>query len=130
MLILEKVTLFVCIYGLNSHSKCSLRVSWWKNTKNFPVQLFFCISNMKCLPKFPYSKKSVLLQKIPCYTAVTFILIFHPNFKLNIWVYVNLPIYKKLIHGNISLAFWKPRIFCLVIFWMRYKTFCTYKYLH
>ena len=30
---------------------------------------------------------------------------FHSNFRHNIWVFANLPIYRKLIHDNISLVF-------------------------
>ena len=43
-----------------------------------------------------------------------------PNFRPNIWVFAKSPIYRKLIHDNISLLYWKPRIYCLV-FWRRYK---------
>ena len=84
------------------------------------------MSHMKCLLKCPYSKKSVLPRKIPGCVTVTFTLTFHTN----VWVFVNLPIYRKLIHDNISHMFWKPRTFCLVLFWMIYKIVCTYKYLH
>ena len=53
------------------------------------------------------------------------------NFNLNlssevssyVWVFANLPIYRKLIYDYISLVFWKPRIFCLVIFGRRYIIF-------
>ena len=55
---------------------------------------------------------------------------FHPNIHSNIWVFANLLIYRKLIHDNVSLMFWKPIIFCLVLFWRRYKIACTSKYLH
>ena len=58
--------------------------------------------------------------------SVTFRLTFHTT----VWVFVNLTVYRKLIHDNISHAFWKPRIFCLVLFWMKYKIVSTYKYLH
>ena len=124
---IEKIALFVCIYGLNSHLKCS-----FKNIleKFFPAKTFFCMSYMKCLSKCFYSKKPVLPQKIPGCAPVTFNITFHPNFHPNIWVLANLPICRKLIHGNISLMFWKPRIFCLVLFWRRYKIVCTYKHLH
>ena len=84
------------------------------------------MTHMKCLLKCPYSKKSVLPQKIAGCALVTFSLTFHTT----VWVFVNLPIYRKLIHDTIIHVFWKPRIFCLVLFWMRYKIVCAYKYLH
>ena len=71
--------------------------------------------HMKCLSKCSYSKKSVLLQKIPGGAPVTFMLIFHPNFYTNVWLFVNLPIYRKLIHDNITH-----------VLYMRYETVCTY----
>ena len=94
----------------------------------FPAEPFFCMSCMKCLSKCFYSKKSVLHRKIPGCASVTFNLTFHPNFHPN-WVFANLPIYSKLIHVKISLVFAKPKIFCLVSFWRRYKIICTYEYL-
>ena len=57
---------------------------------------------MKCLSKCPYSKKPVLPQTILSCKSVTLILIFHPNIHPNIWVTVNFPIYRKLIHDNIN----------------------------
>ena len=96
--------------------------------KFFPAELFFWISYMKHLSKCPYFKKPVLPRKIPGCMPVTLILTFHPNFHRNICVFGNLPIYRKLIHNNISLGFWKPRIFCLVLFWRRHKIAWTYKY--
>ena len=110
----------MCIYGLNSHFKCI-----FKNRKTrifFPAEPFFCMSYIKFLSKCPYSKKRVLPQKIPGCTPVTFSLTFHPNFHPSILVFANLPIYRKLIHDNISLMFWKRRIFDLVLFWRRFKT--------
>ena len=50
----------------------------------------------------------------------------HPNFRPNTWVFANLLIYRKLILDNISLVYWKPRIYCLVLFWRRYKIVRTY----
>ena len=41
---------------------------------------------------------------------------FHSYFHPNMWVFINLPIYRKLIHGDISLVFLKPIIFCLALF--------------
>ena len=76
----------------------------------------------KFLSKCPYSKKSVPLRKNPGCKLATFSLTFHPNFHTNILVFANLPIYRKLFHDNISLAFWKPRIFYLVLFWRRYTS--------
>ena len=47
-----------------------------------------------------------LFQKICSACApITLILTFQTNFHPNIWVFPNLPIYKKLIHDNISLVF-------------------------
>ena len=100
-----------------------------KTRKYFPAKPFFCMSCMTFLSKCFCSKKPVLPQKIPVCAPVTFNLTFHPNFHPNIWVFTNLPIYSKLIHGNISLVFSKPKVFCLVSFWRRYKIVCTYKYL-
>ena len=80
-----------------------LRVYWRRNTKIFPV-----------------------LFSAP----VTFSLTFYPNFHPSILVFANFSIYRKLIHDNISLVFWKPRIFCLALFLMRYQIVCIYKYLH
>ena len=42
-------------------------------------------------------------RKIPDCTPVTFSLTVHPEFYLNILVFANLPISRKLIHDNISL---------------------------
>ena len=110
----------MCIYGLNSHFKCIFKN---RKTRNFfPAEPFFCMSYIKFLSKCPYSKKRVLPQKIPGCTPVTFSLTFHPNFHPSILVFANLPIYRKLIHDNISLMFWKRRIFDLVLFWRRFKT--------
>ena len=75
------------------------------------------MSCMKFLSKCPYSKKPVLSRKIP----VSFSLTFHPNFHLNILVFANLPIYRKLLHDKMSLLIWKPKIFYLVLFWRIYK---------
>ena len=55
--------LFVCIYGLNSHSKCSFQSILEKKEQNLSLQCFFCISYMKRLSKCPYSKKLPLSQK-------------------------------------------------------------------
>ena len=76
---------------------------------------------LKCLSKYPYPKKPVLSWKVPGYAPLTLILTFHPNFHPNIWVSANLSIYKKLIHDNISLVFWKQRIFSLVLLLRRSK---------
>ena len=45
--------------------------------------------------------QEILPRKIPGWAPVTFNLTFHPNFHLNILVFANLPIYRKLIHDNI-----------------------------
>ena len=88
------------------------------------------MSCMRCLSKCFCPKKLVLPQKIPSCAPVISNLTFHPNFHPNILIFVNLPIYRKLIHDNISLVFWKPKPFCLALFWRRYKIVCTYKHLH
>ena len=43
-------------------------------------------------------------QKTPGCTPVTLILSFHPDFHRNIWIFANLPTYRKHLHDNISLA--------------------------
>ena len=60
--------------------------------------------------------QEILPRKIPGCAPVTFNLTFHPNFHPNILVFANLPIYRKLIHDNISLVFGKAKIFYLVLF--------------
>ena len=61
------------------------------------------MSCMKCLSKCFCSKKPVLPWKISGCAPVTFNLTFHPNFHPNIWVFANLPIYRKLIHETFAL---------------------------
>ena len=63
----------------------------------------FRMSCTKCLSKCFCSKKPVLPRKIPGCAPVTFNLTFHPNFHPNIWVFANLPIYRKLIHETFAL---------------------------
>ena len=94
-------------------------------------------SNLKCsfknilrISKCPYSKKPVLSRKYPGCAPITFNVTSHPNFYRNIWLFGNLPIYRKLIHDKIGLVFWKPGIFFSVLFWKRYKIVYTYKYLY
>ena len=95
-----------------------------KTRKCFHVEPFFCMSYMKCLSKYPYSKKYPCSpQKIPGLAPVTVTPTFHPNCHPNICVAANLPIYRKLNHYIIILAFLKPRILCLVLFWRRHKIF-------
>ena len=122
----EKIVLFVCICGLNSQLNFSFMSILEKKHKNFSLRN----PSLLCRTWSVYWSvpilKSVPPQKIPGCAPVTSSLSFHTNVK----VFVNLPIYRKLIHDNISHMFWKPRIFCLVLFWMRYKIVCTYKYLH
>ena len=135
-LILGKIALFTCFYGLNSHLKCSFKSIWRKNAKIFPCKALIlyvvhkCLSKCTLINKKPVSKKPVLPWKIPGCVPVTLILTFHPSFHPNIWLFTNLPIYRKSIHDNVSLVFWKPKIFCLVLFWRRFKIVFTYKYLH
>ena len=75
--------------------------------------------HMKCLSKCPYSKKSILPEKVPGCVPINSMLAFHPNFHTNVWFLANLPIYRKLNYDNISH-----------VFYMIYKIVCTYKYLH
>ena len=86
--------------------------------------------DINCLSKCPYSKKPVLPRKIPGFAPLTLILLFHPNFHPNIWVFANLPICRKLIDDNTNLVFRKLRIICSVLFWRRYKIVSPYQYLH
>ena len=72
--------------------------------KFFREEPFFSMSCMKCLLKIFYSKKPVLLRKIPGCAPVTFNITFHPNFHPNN-VFANLPIYRKLIHDKVNLVF-------------------------
>ena len=58
------------------------------------------MSYMKCLSKRPYSKEPV----VPC-VLVTLILTFQPNFCPNVWVFENLPIYRKFIHDKTDLEY-------------------------
>ena len=99
-----------------------------KTRKLHPADPFFCMLHMKCLSKCLYSNKSLPPRKIAGGPPITFILTFNPDFNLNICVFANLAFTE--IWFNISLVFWKPRIFCLVLFCMRYKIVCTYKDLH
>ena len=71
-LILEKCTLFVCIYGLNSHLKCCFKSILEKRHQFFfPAGPSFCVSYMKRLSKCPYYKEPPLSRKIPGYAPVT-----------------------------------------------------------
>ena len=101
-LILEKIALFVCIYGLNSHLKCSFKNILKKKQEKFSLRspAFVCrawsVYQSASVPRnLPCSKKSlvVLLQFST----------FHTNFHPNIWVFANLPIYKKSIHDTFAL---------------------------
>ena len=60
-----KNVLFVCIYELNSHLKCSFKSILKKRHQKFPGGALFCISHMKRLSKCPYSKEPSLPRKIP-----------------------------------------------------------------
>ena len=112
-LILENIALFECIYWLNSHFKCGFKKCRKAKKIFFPAEPF-CMPCMKFLWKCPYSKKPVLPRKMPdC--APTFSLTFHPNFHPNILVFANLPIYRKLIHDNISLVFENQESFISII---------------
>ena len=61
VLILEKSALFVCIYGLDSHLKCSFKsILDRRHQRFFPVWHFHCMSYMKRLSNFPCSKEPPL----------------------------------------------------------------------
>ena len=68
-------------------------------------------------------------KKAPGCTPVTFNLTFHPNFHPNSLVFSHLPIYRKLIHDNISLEFMKSKnlLFSIIL---KETIVCTYKYMH
>ena len=80
-LILEKSVLFVCIYGSNSHLKCSFKIILEKKTpKYFPAGSFFCRSPIKHISKCPYFNKPPLPRKISSYvpeSQVGLCVIFH-----------------------------------------------------
>ena len=57
--------------------------------------------------------QDILSRKIPCCTPVTFNLTFLPNFQRNILVFANLPIYRKLIHENISTLCFENKESCV-----------------
>ena len=64
----EKSGLFVSIFGLNSHLKCSFKSILDTKYLNYPAGSFYC--NMKFLSNCLYSKKSRLLRRTPsCVTA-------------------------------------------------------------
>ena len=106
---------------MSFHLKCSFKSIFEKKHKIFPLQSPFLVCRTWCVYwSTPYSKKPILSQKIPACEPVTPMLTLHYNFYPNIWVFSTLPIYRKLIHDNISLELWKPKIFCLVLFWTKY----------
>ena len=71
-LTLENIALFVCIYGLKSHLKCSFLQYLEEKTNLFPAEPCFCILCMKCLSKCFCSKKPILPRKIPVCAPVIF----------------------------------------------------------
>ena len=100
-LILENIALFVCKYGLKSHFKCRFKNILEKNKKIFPCRALLLYVVHKVFIKVPLFRE-ILPRKIPGCTPITFNLTFHPNFHPNILVFANLPIYRKLIHDNMS----------------------------
>ena len=93
-LVLGKNCLFVCIYGLNSHLKCSLKRILNKKYHYYPVGSFYC--NMKLLSNWetsPSRKNSWLracLHKAlitftvsgPLITFAAFVKFLQTNFKI------------------------------------------------
>ena len=62
----KKGALFVCIYRLNSHLKCSIESILDKKHLFFlPAGPFYCIPYIKHSSNCPYSKKPPLPRKIP-----------------------------------------------------------------
>ena len=121
----------MCIYGLNSHWKCSFKNILQQKQENISLRSPSFVRRARSVYQSASIPRNLVCpQKFPGCAPVTFNLTFHPNFHPNIWLFANLPIYSKLIHDNINLVFWKPTIFCLVLFWRRYKIVCTYKHLH
>ena len=74
------------------------------------------MSYMKCLSKCPYCKKYVLPRKDCGCTPMTLILTFHRIFHCNIWVFANLPIYRKLILWQYKPCFEKQESFIYYYF--------------
>ena len=89
----------------------------------FTAALFFCLS-FKVFIEVPLFQETCSATKSSWLGACNS----HPNFYPNIWGFKNLPIDRKLAHDNISLVFWKPRIFCLVLLWRRCGIVCLQKY--
>ena len=71
-----KIALFVCIYGLNSHLKCSFKGILDKKHKNFPCGALLVYELFMEVSLF---QKNVL----PC-APITLILTFHLSFHPNI----------------------------------------------
>ena len=64
ILILQKCSVFVCIYGLNSHLRCSFKNIFKKKHEHFSLRgFFFCVQHMKHISKCPYSEKPSLPGK-------------------------------------------------------------------
>ena len=97
-----------------------IHISWRKNKKLFWCGALFLYVVHEVFIEVSLFQETCSARKILDFAPVTFNLTFHPNCHPNILVYVNLPIYRQLIHDNISLVFWKPTI-VLVLFWRKYK---------
>ena len=114
------------IYGLNSHLKCCFKSILQKKREIFFLRSpsFVCLWFVLSLPLFVCTWSAYRSAPIPrnlfCQDSWFGARNSYPNCHLNIRAFANLPIYRKLIHDNISLVFWKPSIFCLVLFWRRY----------
>ena len=116
-LLLEKIALLECIYRLNSHLKCSFKSILQKKHESFPCGALHLYVAHKVFVEVPRFQEICSAPKMFGCAPVTYILTFHPNFHPNIWVFVTLPIYRKLINGNISLVLkTKNLLFCLVLF--------------
>ena len=91
------------MYGLNSHLKC-----WRKNKKNFPCGALLLYVLHEVVIEVAQFQENCPAPKNSWLRACNFQLNFHPDFHPNIWVFANLPIYRKLIvhiivHINICI---------------------------
>ena len=95
-MILEKIALFVCIYGLHSNLKCSFKSILEKKHKNFSLRSLLLYDVYEVFIQVPLFQESCS-GLCACNS--------HPKFFPNIWIFANLPIHRKLIHDNVILVF-------------------------